>query len=411
MPLLPEEEQYVQEAFRLAIGLPKAAQADIPPVPPILQRLFLRTEEYESTERDQWDNWEHGYSDNYKRGRLWLPDCDLWIREQRSELAKKGIQPAPLWPKGHQFAVCLTHDVDYIGESPTLAQRGREIIRNIKAHDLPIKRKLFGSIKGLAKMALRCSSIIPPTTNTLEISYLIEKEFGVTASYFFTIPPRTHLSKYDCLYNVNDKCRFLGKSRKVKEVMSFLHQEGFDIGLHGSYFSAVEEGLLEEQKAELERTIHAKAYTTRQHWLHMHLPLTLNLQEKAGFQADTTLGFNRNIGFRAGTGLPFFPYDRINKRKLSLIETPLVVQDGALVGDNALEYTPYKAFDVVKEFIARAKETEGCVTFLFHPDIFLKAGLAPLYRMIIDHCLKQNAWVADLNQIQGWWRERTEQLS
>jgi hypothetical protein len=240
---------------------------------------------------------------------------------------------------------------------------------------------------------------------------LIEKEFEVTASYFFTIPPDSHVSKYDCLYDVHDHCRFLGKPRKVKEVMAFLRQDGFDVGLHGSYFSALQEGLLAEQKNTLETAIRAPVATTRQHWLHLQVPWTFSLQERAGFQADTTLGFNRNIGFRAGTSLPFFVYDRNQQKQLNLLEVPLVVQDGALIGANALEYSPEKALDVVKEVAARIKNVQGCLTLLFHPDIFQKPGLAPLYRSIIDYCLGQNAWVTDLNSIQSWWRQRAEMLS
>lgn len=406
-----EESDYAQEAFRIASGLRKDLRAKLPPIPYALQRLFTRAEEYERPERDQWDNWEYGYSDNFKSGNLWVPECDLWIQEQKKQLLRDGEHLLPPWPNGHAFAVCLTHDVDYIGEALSLPQRGRELLRNIKAVDLNPQEKLAGSIKSLAKLFLKRPFIAPKTTNTLEASYLIEKEFGVTASYFFTVPSGSHVSKYDCLYGPGDRCSFLGKSRRVKDVMSFLRQEGFDVGLHGSYFSAVQEGLLAEQKQALENAIQAPVHTTRQHWLHLQLPRTLNLQEQAGFLADTTLGFNRGIGFRAGTSLPFHPYDRILKRQLNLIEVPLIIQDGALVGQNALEYSPSHALSMVKEFISTAKRTNGCLTFLFHPDIFLKPGLASLYRSIIDACLSENAWVTDLNSVQSWWRKRTESLS
>lgn len=406
-----EESDYVQEAFRVAAGLAKTSLNKLPAIPRRLQKIFVRAEEYENDERDQWGNWEYSYSDSYKRGQLWVPECDLWLQEQQKQLKEAGEKLAPRWPKGHDFAVCLTHDVDYIGEMLSVSQRCRDLLRSLRAYDLVPLQRLLGAAKGLAKLLLKRPIIAPRTTNTLEISYLIEKELGVTASYFFTVPPKSHLSKYDCLYDVHDKCRFLEKTRQVRDVMSFLCQEGFDVGLHGSYFSAIENNMLIEQKTALEKAIQAPVHTTRQHWLHLQVPRTMILQEQAGFLADTTLGFNRNIGFRAGTSLPFYPYERTLKRQLNLIEVPLIIQDGALVGNNALEYTPSKAFDVVKEFVLRIQETGGCLTFLFHPDIFLKPGLADLYRSIIKYSLSQNAWVTDLNQIQAWWRERTRMLA
>lgn len=405
------ETAYVEKILRLAIGIGEQSAHSLPSIPDYLKRLFLRTEEYENGDRDQWDNWEHAYAENYKKGRLWIPECDIWMHEQRKRLSREGTTLVSLWPKGYKFAVCLTHDVDYIGETFTLGQRKRELLRSLKARDLFPRSKMMGSVKGLAKMFLRPSTRAPSTARTLETCYQIEKEFGVSASYFFTVLPRSHTSKYDCLYDVQDKCHFLGQDCRVKDVMALLCQDGHDVGLHGSYFSAVKSGLLAEQKATLERAIQAPVNTTRQHWLHLHLPLTLQLQEQAGFLADTTLGYNRNIGFRAGTSLPFFAYDGQLKRQMNLVEVPLVIQDGALVGENALEYTPHKALDIVKDMVEGIKDVEGCVTFLFHPDIFMKPGMASLYRSIIDLCLREGAWVTDLNSVQKWWRERAEKLS
>ena len=125
--------------------------------------------------------------------------------------------------------------------------------------------------------------------------------------------------------------------------MRILLQEGFDIGLHGSYLSALENGLLSEQKTFLEKTLSAPVNTTRQHWLHWKAPITPNLQVQAGFKADTTLGYNWNIGFRCGTSLPFFLFDYQAKKVLPRVELPLIIQDGALIGNNALELPPEEA--------------------------------------------------------------------
>ena len=72
--------------------------------------------------------------------------------------------------------------------------------------------------------------------------------------------------------------------------------------------------------------------TTRQHFLHWDIARTPQLQNAAGFTADATLGFNRTVGFRASTALPFRQFDVTADEALPLLEVPLVVEDSALLG-------------------------------------------------------------------------------
>src|SRR5205823_4154390 len=92
-----------------------------PQLPDQLARLVLRAEEYEQPHRDRWGCWEFGFSDNFRRGALWEPEVDVWIAAERRLLAHK-VTLEPLWPDGHRFAVCLTHDVDLISSASTPAQ-------------------------------------------------------------------------------------------------------------------------------------------------------------------------------------------------------------------------------------------------------------------------------------------------
>lgn len=388
-------EDYLQETLSRFLGLAPSQGYLIPPLPEHLRQLLLRHEEYEHPHRDQWGNWEHPYAANYERQMLWVPEVDLWVEEVRSKLVAQGVEMAPLWPRGHRFAVSLTHDVDHISGDVTLAQRWRQVVRD------GMQGTRF--VKNLAKLALKRSLQAPSTEQTLEKCYAIEKKFGVTASYFFTTWPVSHPSIYDCVYHPNDRCRFLGKESTVGDIMRRLTQEGFDVGLHGSYHSATEQGMLKEQKNKIEEVIASPVYTTRQHWLHWQFPTTPRLQVEAGLLADTTLGYNRNIGFRAGTSLPFFIYDLANKTPLPLLEVPLIIQDGALIGENALELPPHLALERVKGLIDTIRDTQGCATLLFHPDIFLKPGMDTLYSDIISYCLDNNGWVTNLREIQRWW--------
>lgn len=393
-------DTHLKETLGLFLGLPQTQVCLIPPMPAYLRRLLFREEEYQSPLKDQWDNWEHPYAENYQRKMLWEPEVDLWVQDVRSDFLSKGFELMPSWPQEAPFAVCLTHDVDHISPELTLGQRWREVIRT------PSFPRL---LKPLAKCFLKPSSSIPDTRHTLELCYAMEKSYGVTSSYFFTVFPLSRYSQYDCLYSFDDRCRFLGQSRRIGEMMQILINEGFDVGLHGSYYSATEPGLLSEQKKCIEKALNSKVYTTRQHWLHWKFPITPEIQAQAGFLADTTLGYNRNIGFRAGTSYPFNLFDLKHDKPFNL-EVPLILQDGAIIGTNALEHPPEYALPLIKSILTKIENVGGCATILFHPDIFLKPGMDELYRHLIEYCLKKKAWFANLKQISEWWTHRRKIL-
>jgi hypothetical protein len=90
----------------------------------------------------------------------------------------------------------------------------------------------------------------PATLDTLQQSIELEQGYDATSSYLFTVYP-SGPTPYDCVYRADDRCVFRGAHMTVAEVMRLISAESFDVGLHGSYFSALEPEILEEEKASL----------------------------------------------------------------------------------------------------------------------------------------------------------------
>ena len=156
--------------------------------------------------------------------------------------------------------------------------------------------------------------------------------------------------------------------------MNELVQAGFDVGLHGSSASATDATLLSAQRAVLEDAVGAEVRTTRQHWLHWDVRLTPAAQAAAGFTADSTLGFNRNIGFRAGTSFPFFLSTPDLFRAVDVLEIPLVAEESALFAANALELDESLAREVVQTLVDRVATVGGVFTTLIHPTAFSRTA-------------------------------------
>jgi len=408
----PEARRYLDETVRVWLGLPADAGVEPPALPDRLARLLLRLEEYENAHRDEWGRWEFDFSENFHAGRLWVPEVDRWVAERRAELAPStALQP--LWPDGRRFAVCLTHDIDLVSTSSTPRQIVRYARAGLARTGVTRRRELLRFARPPIRVARSLRSgvaRVPSTRDTLERSVALEACRGAVSSYFFTVPPLGGRSRYDCAYAPEDPCLFREAPQALADVMRTIADEGFDIGLHGSYQAGVRPGALAAERAALELTTGLEIRTTRQHLLHWDVRWTPRLQVEAGLRVDSSLGFSRNVGFRAGTSLPFRHFDAVTRRPLELLEVPLVVQDAALLGPWGLDLDAAHASDVVRRLFDAAVEVGCAVTLLVHPDKLVHPDWLALYEWALDYAMALEGWLTSLERLSEWWRRREASL-
>jgi peptidoglycan/xylan/chitin deacetylase (PgdA/CDA1 family) len=407
-------ETYLEETVRQWLGLLESSGLEVPRLPAALARRFLREEEYERSYRDQWGCWEFGFSESFLDGTLLSPAIDQWAAEERRRL-EQITTLVPLWPDGQPFVVCLGHDVDLVSTASTPRQVARSMQNSLERpqHGGAAQRLLRYARPPvrLARAARDGLARSPSAAPTLERCVAVELELGVRGSYFFTVLPERRVSRYDCLYALDDPCVFRSKRQRVADVIVQLAEDGFDVGLHGSYHSALEPGLLTEQKNALERATGIDVTTTRQHFLHWDIHTTPRLQNDAGLAADSTLGFNRSVGFRAGTSLPYYHFDLENSLQLELLQVPLIVQDGPLFSAVALELDVDLAMDLARHVVDVIATAGGIANFSFHPNNVEDERYLALYRSTIEYGLERGAWVTSVDAIQSWWRERARLLA
>jgi hypothetical protein len=139
---------------------------------------------------------------------------------------------------------------------------------------------------------------------------------------------------------------------------------GWDIGLHGSLYSYVSKVTLAKEKQILEEVTGSSALSVRQHWLWLAPTSTWRFQEEVGLLADTTLGFNDCIGFRAGIATAFPPYDWGTGETRRLLEIPMVFMDSTLFDYARLG--PEQALDSCIKILEEVRRFGGCVSINWH---------------------------------------------
>ncbi|NJD77603.1 MAG: hypothetical protein FIB08_10990 [Candidatus Methanoperedens sp.] len=306
------------------------------------------------------------------------------FREQGQPFVNKSF-----WP-GKSFAVCLTHDVDEVKKTYQWVTRPFMYLKKkqlIKGQLYSFWHKLHGR---------------EPYWTFDEIMK-IEGKLNVRSSfYFLREKSKTKLFSPNTWKLLGRRYNF--NNPKIRQIMKQLYEGGWEVGLHGSYESYHNPGMLEKEKIELQSALGHKISGIRQHHLNIDIPKTWEYQEKTGLKYDTTLGFKDGMGFRGGTSLPFHPYSA--QKELNLLEIPLAIMDTPLFKCEKKQLS-----ENFEEMVRTASILGGGLTLLWHHAVFNNhefPGWSAAYEGIIEHSRKKDGWVTKASEISEWfrWREK-----
>jgi len=100
-----------------------------------------------------------------------------------------------------------------------------------------------------------------------------------------------------------------------------------DTGLLTSYYAFTDEDVIEKEVKTLENIIHKSVQKVRAHFNRIKIPVTYQIYKDLELKHDYSMGYNHQIGFRAGTSIPFPFYDIENETETKLILHPVVISD------------------------------------------------------------------------------------
>jgi len=146
--------------------------------------------------------------------------------------------------------------------------------------------------------------------------------------------------KYDNSYDLDHPI--------FKRAISLATERNYDIGIHPSYKSWKSKELIKREKERLEGSIGKEITIARQHYLHFDVLQTPGLLLKNGIIEDSSLGYTRHIGFRCGTGYPYYLYDFKEEKKSKLLERPLAYMESAALYSREFVKESISFFDANK---------------------------------------------------------------
>lgn len=270
----------------------------------------------------------------------------------------------------HEFALCLTHDVDrpyktYQAPYYALTERDPSQLRSMVTSDRPYWQ--FDAI--------------------LEL----EAELGVRSSFYFLNekrlirdkPPREWLRPrswqlYAGRYDITDD--------EIVDVIRTLDRRGWEVGMHGSYDSYDDPDRLADEKATLEAILGHEVVGGRQHYLNLDRPRTWRHHREIGLRYDASLGSSTEYGFDGR-------YDVVRPFDDEFVVFPLTIMETALLDDApSIDH----AWSECRRLLTEARERDAVMTVLWHPRYMNEAefpGYRRLYRRLIEEALAMDAWV------------------
>jgi hypothetical protein len=333
------------------------------------------------------------------------PTLDIHISMLRDWILRAGIPLVEVLPTpaGHSHAVCLTHDIDFVG---------------IRLHRFDhsmwgfLYRSTVGAARNLLRGRLSLSRLIETwrAVASLPFVYLgwardfwepfewyLRVEKGLPATYYL-IPFKRRAGervgredghRRGTAYDVDD----------IRESIATLQAAGCELGVHGiDAWHSIEKG-----REEMARIADGESPGTgiRMHWL-LSDARTPEVLDKAGYVYDSTTGYNETIGYRAGTTQVFRPLGAAD-----LLELPMHIQDGAMFFPQQLDLSDEEAWQRCEPLVAHAQQTGGVLTLLWHdrshgPERFWGG----FYVRLVESLKRSDAWFATGAQVVAWFRNR-----
>lgn len=265
----------------------------------------------------------------------------------------------------YKLKVALSHDIDRISKT---YQYFTKSIRAIKKMDLSSLKYQVLSFKERNRVFWNFDKIIE-----------LEDKYGVKSTHFFLF----ETIKFDFIHPANWKLsqgRYSKEDPRIIEIIRFLDENGWEVGLHGSFNSFKDYSLLVSEKKILENILGKPVFGVRQHYLNLDSH-TWMVQKNAGFLYDSSYGYTKKIGFKDDIYTPFQPFED------QFLEIPLVIMDSCFMEDN-------KRWDNLEKIVNQAQDNNGIIVLNWHNNNLHEVefpGYLRNYELLIKYFKERNA--------------------
>ena len=265
----------------------------------------------------------------------------------------------PRWSAERKpLRVKLSHDVDVVGIPFSL--------RSAVGHALQRRRPRATVQDFLSLVTYRKPVYLESLAQFAQLS----ADHALDSAFYWKASPA---SKNDSGYDP--------AGAKIMNTITWLKERGFENGVHPGYETFQSPENLRAEVGKLRECIGSDELGGRQHYLRW-LPETWRHWEACGLAYDSSVGFAEQIGFRAGTCIPYHPWLLQENREASLLEIPLLVMDRTLA--YYMKLSPQESFVRVMNCVEKCRAVGGVFTMLWHNEALFDSAYGDLYSRLLE---------------------------
>lgn len=311
--------------------------------------LITRYEEYLPHVKDQYERFPAEESLAFKSSFLDKPLIDIWAYKFK-ELLKEKFPSYRFIDRKFEYISTIDVDIAY-------CYKRKGVLRTIGGllNDLSKFRLLDIWSRILVLLGFRKDPF-----DTFDLLLDFQKKFNIKTIFFFLVGDYTTYDKNISSGNNNYKSL-------IKSVADYA-----DVGLHPSYFTMKNEGLMKKEKLRIENVLNRPALKSRQHFLRLDMPETYQNMVNLEIKEDYSMGYAAHYGFRASTCTPFYFYDLDYEIQTPLKVYPFAVMDGTL--RDYLDLSNKRAFEVIIKLSQEVKKVDGTFISIFHNETLSNRG-------------------------------------
>lgn len=307
--------------------------------------LLSRYEEYLPHQKDEYGRFAHTASLAFKEGFIDQPLVNHWLSAFKQVLGKR--YPLMFF-RVNSFKCILSYDIDI-----AYAYRFKGFVRTAGGFARSILKWQWSEVKDRWEV-LRGKKRDPyDCFEWLDAMHL----YCRSKPYYFFLVARKQVG-----YDKNTPT----DKRAFRSLIEY-YAGTYKAGLHPSWQSGDDPGLLREEREWLEAVADTGIIRSRQHYIRMTLPGTYRELIKVGIEKDFSMGYGSINGFRASVCSSFAWYDLVQDAATPLLVYPFCFMDANSFFEQ--NDSPQQAYAELVKYYEQVRRLNGMMISIWHNNI------------------------------------------
>lgn len=325
--------------------------------------MVSRYEEYLPYKRDCYGRFEAQQSIAFQEGFLEKPVVHYWARMIFEKIQQFYPEFQPDEPN-YSFQPTLDIDAAY-------SYLGKGFIRTTGAYLRSFWNNDWAEVNERTKVLLRRRK---DPFDTYDYILDLQERYKIRHKIFVLFAE----------YNKNDKNLPISNPRFRRIIQRMA--DYCDVGIHPSYTSNEQEGLLKHEIENLSMLLKQDITASRQHFLKFTFPHTFRKLIDLDITDDYTMGYSENIGFRAGICIPFHFFDVDFDMETNLKIHPFMMMDVTV--KQYMNIADEQVVERIKPMIDEVKKVHGTFMTLVHNQTFATNSIWGNWREIYEQIIE-----------------------